>query len=1322
MSVLVQSTLTNPFNQPIPDATIRITAEVSTGDTPKAAEAVHITTGSGDYSFTLVEGRYTLEVMVDDEYIITGSAIVDAFTPSPLSITQLVQYSTPVQAPVVVPEDANWEDLHDDLRTDVDTLTRSNISQISDTDVLVNESKHLTQNDRIDAVMAEEVVTTQSKTTEVTQQVNTYEDGVNNQSIQIATEGVTGTGQISHSTELYEASNGKVDIHTKKELTTPSGTITERTDLDDTELVNSQSLDWNGNAASVNATIDAEGITRDTALNHGNVTGTRYEELNSTYRDDDNIEVNASKVSIGSNVQLEEGIHNAEVYENQTALVDKDDQLQTSQERGIVAYLKKAFQRITNTGVLSRMTTQVDEYVIQGHDEEKLVTFDTVNKTLSINGSLSVNNAADFRGADGTTQFQVFQYSDDNASWHDDWVSGDIYRRWNDSIDGYVNPSNWSEGTLLIAKDGEDGDTTYVDYRYSDDQVNWHATFVDGDIWRQERTILNGTPTTNWTPTNGARIKGSDGADGEITAIAYQYSVDGFDPWHSNFSTGDHYRRERVEYFYTVADKAAGAPYQVEGWSSAAQMVPKKGFDYFDGLNQTIVYLYQRIVAGTPVEPTGVLTYDFAQKTITGGDLEGWSLSIPDGVGYIWVTVATASSMNNTDDIAANEWVTPEVMGSSPYNHTTVNLYKRTMVQPAAPTTTLTYDFVTKVLGGDLEGWVVGAPPTGNEDLYMATASVVDQYTNADIDSGDWAVGLLLQGSFKQQTVQVYLRSPSEPVAPQADVTYDFTTGSLTGLTGGWTTAMPTGVDDVYVAVAIASGITDTDVIPTANWAVGLLGASGYQVVPLTLYNDSVDLPAVPSNAAVYDFTARNFTTFPDNGWTRDFPVNTTGKIWVTTGSANGSALATEDTIPTSEWAIPEVFMESGMQVGTVTLYRIAAEVLDDTDLPTQDLTYSFVTGKLTDTPDNEWSTIPLSNDTVAPVWITTASISTLTINPTDIIPVAEWTTPTVQVRNGSTEYDIYEYSVDGVSGWHVEFGDDDIYRRTARYQDGTVGDWSVAKIGGIDGADGDTLYFSYLYSADLIDWHDPMEEGDIYRKETLVTNGVYGEYSDPVRLKGESDIIEYQYSINSNGFNWHSNFSTGDYYRRERSVVDGVAGAWSEAAQIVPKKDVDYSDGTSAINVFEIYEYSVDGVNDWHPEFVDEDMYRKTAVIIAGVQSDWSEPSLITGSAILVRLTSDEGFFFKNNSGNAKAITAEVWINGDLSTDYSPYNFHWKVGTDTVYTTANGDYVGLSPAGGIYPANGEAENGMNFQTINVDFTDVVDGQNLNLTCEITNI
>ena len=1145
--IIVTGALTNPLDQAIAFADIRLTAVTSTREVPKEATASYLTAADGSYNFSLLTGTYLLECNASDEYHIQGVVTVDEETPSPIGIFALLDYTPALIPTVIIPDTPEWATLHSNLRNDVDTTVRTKVDSLTHLTDTASEVKQLIENERINATIAENNTITRVGTIESKQQTATYEDTNLNQSVQVSESTVSKNAEISSSVELYDASNSAAHIVTKEHQKTLTGAHSKEVNVSDTAAT------FKEETLVSNTGFKQESTTTPTSVEF--LKTTLVTEGDSVIKGLNQELLTTDSITLTNGVSLDVGIHHATVDNTQTAFIDINDLVQALQSRGLTVYDKVLYERQTNNGTQTRIDKNPDIYNITDEAGTSVFEVDTVNKEINLNARLIVNNPEDFKGESGDTIYEVYQYSADNLTWFDAYTVGYNYRRHATSVNGVVTA--WSTGYKITGADGLDGDTYYNEYNYSTFSKDgpWHVEYIDEDMYRRWRTISAGKAPTAWII---EVMRGSNGVDGEITEVAYQYSTDGFIPWHSNFSTGDHYRRERVEYFTSVNDRDLGNPYLVTPWTSAAQIVPLKGVDYLDGSSNAVVYLYQRGIL-SPVLPTTALTYNFGTLALTG-DLEGWSTGVPTGTNTIWITAATASSITTTDVIEPNEWVDAAILGSSPYNQATVNIYQRSATLPAGPTVTLSYDFTTGALTGDLGNWVHGKLPTGVDDLYMATASVVAQYTLANIASNDWGIGILTSSVFKQESVHLYQRASSLPLAPTADITYNFTDGTITGSLGAWSKVLPEGVHDVYIAIAVASGNSNVDVIPSTHWSVGLLGASGYQTHVITLYQDSVNTPTLPSNETAYDFVTKSLTVLPNNGWGTLFPTNTTGKIWVTSATANGSALAVSDIIPASEWDDAQVFLESGMQVASVTLYRISGALLHDTDLPTLAQTYSFLTGKLTSTPDNGWSTIPVSNVSTLPVWITTASVSTLTVNSEDTINPGEWTTPTVLVKSGSTIHDVYEYSINGINNWHVVFQDGDIYRRTAISTNGILSAWTVAKLAGID------------------------------------------------------------------------------------------------------------------------------------------------------------------GTSVLVRLVSDGGFFFRNNAGAVKVISAEIWVNGELATDYAAYNFHWKVGDATVYASATGDFVGTTPVGGFYPADGEAVGGLNFHTLNIDFSDVVDGGNLNLTCVVTNI
>lgn len=201
----------------------------------------------------------------------------------------------------------------------------------------------------------------------------------------------------------------------------------------------------------------------------------------------------------------------------------------------------------------------------------------------------------------------------------------------------------------------------------------------------------------------------------------------------------------------------------------------------------------------------------------------------------------------------------------------------------------------------------------------------------------------------------------------------------------------------------------------------------------------------------------------------------------------------------------------------------------------------------------------------------------------------------------GDTIFEVFKYAEtpedppDG-RNWHDDFNENDKWRIFNQSINGIVdpATWSdPVLLQANDGHDGDTLYFAYQYSVDGSSfWHDTLEDGDFYRREALVTNGVFGPWSDASKIvgsdgdNGEIVFPEYLYSIDglgvppvddtdpSNG--WHSNFTTGDHYSIDRLVkyapgtvipipVDAVPieiTPWTLPALMTPRKGYEYFDG----------------------------------------------------------------------------------------------------------------------------------------------------------------
>lgn len=186
--------------------------------------------------------------------------------------------------------------------------------------------------------------------------------------------------------------------------------------------------------------------------------------------------------------------------------------------------------------------------------------------------------------------------------------------------------------------------------------------------------------------------------------------------------------------YYNTTDKKTYI-FQDDAW----YQMTVDGVDGTSGLSHAIVTLFKTspTAAVAPVSFSGTFTYTYATGVLSGGELNGWSQSIPTvNMGeYLWVRQATAVSENDTDPIEATEFSAAVVLsgaGMDGLNTSTATLYNKNTsatVAPTVPTGTFSYSFVTHLLtGGNPNGWTNSAPNVGEGEylwLIQATASSI---------------------------------------------------------------------------------------------------------------------------------------------------------------------------------------------------------------------------------------------------------------------------------------------------------------------------------------------------------------------------------------------------------------------------------------------------------------------------------------------------------------------------------------------------------------------------------------------------------------------
>lgn len=168
-------------------------------------------------------------------------------------------------------------------------------------------------------------------------------------------------------------------------------------------------------------------------------------------------------------------------------------------------------------------------------------------------------------------------------------------------------------------------------------------------------------------------------------------------------------------------------------------------------------------------------------------------------------------------------------------------------------------------------------------------------------------------------TIYLYQRATSTPSKPSNTLTYTFSTTKISGtLNNGWSTAIPTGTDAVYVTVASVSSKNDTATIATSAWSAPVVlaqngktgsdGKAGLNVATIYLYQRNTSKPSKPSASVTYTFST-GVASGLNNGWSQKIPDGT-NPLYVTLATASSNTAT--DTILSSEWSDVVVMAQNG--------------------------------------------------------------------------------------------------------------------------------------------------------------------------------------------------------------------------------------------------------------------------------------------------------------------------------------------------------------------------------------------------------------------------
>lgn len=289
------------------------------------------------------------------------------------------------------------------------------------------------------------------------------------------------------------------------------------------------------------------------------------------------------------------------------------------------------------------------------------------------------------------------------------------------------------------------------------------------------------------------------------------------------YSNGEHTES------YSVSYKAKDGENGTDGADG------KPGADGHDGTSVTITsksITYQASSSGT-TPPTGE-----------------WNPSVPsiEKGQYLWTrTIVNYSDGTSTTSYSVGYQGTNGTNGTNGRNTATVYLYQRKSSTPSNPTNPLVYTFATGAISGTINnGWSTKIP-SGTEPLYVIVATASSNTASYSIPASAWSSPVVLAqngadgkpgvdgtngkpgsngtNGLNAATIYLYQRKTSVPAKPSAEITYTFATGTVSGLTNGWSKTIPSGTAPLYVILATAASTAASDTIAATEWSTPVVMA-----------------------------------------------------------------------------------------------------------------------------------------------------------------------------------------------------------------------------------------------------------------------------------------------------------------------------------------------------------------------------------------------------------------------------------------------------------------------------------------------------------------
>ena len=880
----VTGVLVDPTGNPLLNHDIRITSRVTVDNVVEESTTTETTTGDGTYNFNLGDGWYYLEILLNNTFMSIGDLIVNSGTPTPITLPDLLVYSTPVEVDGTeyTPFWQNLVDLVDDSPL---AGHRTNRNQMVDTLVHVADIQTTDVGDGDDERKATSVHTLKTCDAEVTHQALVYSDEEGNKLASEETLVKTDTASNREGVIVTD------EIHKSKSVVSLDYTEEMSEAITSTGSVLESLITFDNSSKQVITDIKTDDIIITTTITSS--FGNNNHLVSLTL--DDYIEAETFTYADGN---ISEGkTHNSKTL-------------------SITTLGKVSSDIHTNDGVTSVRTLTLDDFIV-GRIGNDLFEVDTTTDTVYVRGKLRIDQIQDTNGndldlKDGDTIFQVFQYADNpGGPWVDILGVTHEWKRENVSTNGVVDGNAWSIAYRLT---GEaivvDGDTIFEEYNYSiDGSTAWHSTLTSGDAFRRERTVVNGVPGPWSTP---GRLAGENGDEIEIK---YQYSINGINFWHFEYSAGDMFER-RARFVNGVLDSAWYDPIALgsEGVAGA------DGADGADGVNsrgvtlttdsQVFVYLANgsapfpsgATVSATAVNTSGTLYYEFFKNDV--------------------------SQINSTSNTYT---YTPQTSHSNMPDKIEVQIREDGPSSPILARDQLTMsgvhpgtDAITTVLTNEahtLPTTNVGVVTYTNSgtSIYIYQGSSQLQYDGSGTSNGTWKIASvtsnITRGSLTDSGSFVTVGNSSNMTSDIASITY-----TITG-------KMADGTDFSVIKVqSLSKSIQGTDGSNGDDGIPGLNGSGWYSIV------NAGKAATFPSDAiATSDFIVE-FGRVPQED-DHLFYVNALVNATVT----SGKRCVTPAGAGTPAWSTPVAYFDGDVIVkGTLSADRMIANTLTGNEINSQ--------------------------------------------------------------------------------------------------------------------------------------------------------------------------------------------------------------------------------------------------------------------------------------------------------------------------------------------------------------------------------------------------